>query len=62
MTEKVWCENPAHPRAAHTLVMSGTFTDADSALSDPAECHYPHAADAPTGRTPAVGHPYTVHD
>lgn len=60
--DMVWCENPAHTRAAHVLVMSGKYQDADSAASDPAECHSPHCADAPTGREPVVGHPYTVHD
>ncbi len=62
MENRVWCENPRHPRTAHALKASDKYRDADSAARDPRECHYPHNADQPPGPEPIVGHPYTIHD
>lgn len=59
---RVWCENPAHPREAHKEIWDTAYANADAAANDPAVCHYPHEADAPTGDEPIVGHPLTVHD
>lgn len=42
MPELVWCENPAHSREPHVPTATNKYRDADSAATDPNECHYPH--------------------